>query len=37
MVNLDGEHRRARYDNTRALSDGFIREALAEIESKPRE
>lgn len=37
MVNLDGEHRRARYDNTRTLPDGFLREALAEIESKPRE
>ena len=37
MVNLDGEHRRARYDNTRTLPDGFIREALAEMESKPRE
>lgn len=36
MVNLDGEHRRARYDNTRTLPDGFIREALAELESKPR-
>lgn len=37
MVNLDGEHRRARYDNTHTLPDGFIREALAEMESKPRE
>lgn len=36
-VNLDGEHRRARYDNTRTLPDGFIREALAEVETKPRE
>ena len=37
MVNLDGEHRRARYDNTRTLPDGFLREALAEVETKPRE
>ena len=36
-VNLDGEHRRARYDNTRTLPDGFLREALAEVETKPRE
>ena len=36
-VNLDGEHRRAHYDTTRTLPDGFIREALAELEDKPRE
>ena len=37
IVNLDGEHRRARYDNSRTLPDGFVREALAEMETKPRE
>ena len=34
-VNLDGEHRRARYSTTRTLPDGFIREALAEMKDKP--
>lgn len=37
LVNLDQEHRRARYDTVRTLPDGFVREALAEMEDKPRE
>lgn len=37
MVSLDQEHRRARYDTVRTLPDGFVREALAEMEHKPRE
>ena len=31
-VNMDGAHRRARYSDTRRLPDGFVREALAELE-----
>ena len=31
-VNIDGAHRRARYSDTRALPDGFVRDALAELE-----
>lgn len=31
MLNLDGEHRRAHYDATRTLPDGFVRESLAEL------
>ena len=37
LVNLDLEHRRAHYDNVRTLPDGFVGEALAEMEHKPRE
>ena len=32
MVNMKGKHRRARYSTTEALPDGFIREAMAELE-----
>ena len=31
MLNLDGEHRSVRYDSTRTLPDGFVREALTEL------
>ena len=31
MLNLDDEHRSARYDATRTLPDGFVREALTEL------
>lgn len=31
-VNMDGVHRRARYTDTRRLPDGFVRDALAELE-----
>ena len=31
-INMDGAHRRARYSDTRRLPDGFVREALAELE-----
>ena len=31
-VNMDGVHRRARYSDTRGLPDGFVRDALAELE-----
>ena len=36
LVSLDLEHRRARYDTVRTLPDGFVREALDEMEHKPR-
>ena len=32
LVNMGGEHRRARYSSAHALPDGFVREALAELE-----
>ena len=32
LVNMDGNHRRARYSRTDALPDGFVREALSELE-----
>ena len=32
LVNMKGKHRRARYSTTEALPDGFIREAIAELE-----
>lgn len=32
LVNMKGKHRRARYSTTEALPDGFIREAMAELE-----
>lgn len=31
LVNMSGDHRRARYSTTEALPDGFVREALAEL------
>ncbi len=31
LVNMDGRHRRARYSDTGALPDGFVREALDEL------
>ena len=33
-VNMNGEHRRARYTNAEVLPDGFLREALAELEKR---
>lgn len=33
LVNMDGDHRRARYSTSRRLPDGFVREALADLES----
>ncbi len=39
MVDVNGEHRRARYDSTRTLPDGFLVEALTELQraaSRPR-
>ena len=39
MVNMNGEHRRARYESARTLPDGFVREALTELDqvaSQPR-
>ena len=32
LVNIRGKHRRARYLSAHALPDGFVREALAELE-----
>ena len=32
MVNLNGNHRRARYSNASGLPDGFFREALADLD-----
>ena len=32
LVNMKGEHRRERYSDTDRLPDGFMREALAELE-----
>ena len=32
MVNLNGNHRRARYSDANGLPDGFFREALADLE-----
>ena len=32
LVNMNGNHRRARYSTTERLPDGFVREALAELE-----
>ena len=34
LVNLAGKHRRARYSSADPLPDGFIREALAELENQ---
>ena len=34
LVNMNGAHRRARYSDTRGLPDGFVREALAELEQQ---
>ncbi len=34
-VTIDGESRRARYATTRELPDGFIREALADLDTEP--
>ncbi len=34
LVNVDGAHRRARYSTTRTLPDGFVREALVELEQR---
>lgn len=37
LVNMNGSHRRARYSNAKMLPDGFVREALVELDrrSKP--
>ena len=32
LVNMNGERRRARYSTAEALPDGFLREALADLE-----
>ena len=32
LVNMGGQHRRARYSSADALTDGFVREALVELE-----
>ena len=32
LVNMNGAHRRARYSDPRRLPDGFVRDALAELE-----
>ena len=32
LVNMGGEHRRARYSSTHSLPDGFVREALGELD-----
>lgn len=34
MVNMDGEHRRARYSTAERLPDGFLRDALDELTSR---
>ena len=34
LVNMNGAHRRARYSDTRRLPDGFVREALSELEQQ---
>lgn len=34
LVNMNGNHRRARYSSSERLPDGFVREALADLESK---
>ena len=34
LVNMNGKHRRARYSSTEMLPDGFVREALTELESQ---
>lgn len=33
-VNVDGAHRRARYEDVRMLPDGFVREALMELDRR---
>ena len=32
LVNMNGKHRRARYSSTEMLPDGFVREALTELD-----
>ena len=34
LVNMGGKHRRARYSSAEALPDGFVREALSELEQQ---
>ena len=34
LVNMNGQHRRARYSSIETLPDGFLREALAELKQK---
>ena len=34
LVNMNGKHRRARYSSTEMLPDGFVREALAELDRR---
>lgn len=34
LVNMNGQHRRARYSTAQTLPDGFVREALAELEQQ---
>ena len=34
LVNMNGSHRRARYSDAKMLPDGFVREALAELDRR---
>ena len=34
LVNMNGDHRRARYSTAGILPDGFVRDALAELENE---
>ena len=34
LVNMNGSHRRARYSNAKMLPDGFVREALVELDRR---
>ena len=34
LVNMEGSHRRARYTDAKTLPDGFVREALAELDQR---
>lgn len=34
LVNMNGSHRRARYSDAKGLPDGFVHEALAELERR---
>ena len=34
LVNMNGQHRRARYADSNGLPDGFVREALAELKQQ---
>ena len=34
LVNMNGDHRRARYSTAESLPDGFVREALADLQRR---